>query len=155
MSRTRASAQTIALPWTQPPLSLNDRLHWRTKAALTKTIRNVVSATACVVHLSPIEGHATVTLHYQPADNRRRDADNLYATVKPCLDGLRDARIIRDDSADLVTPLVRIHQAIKGEPARMWLEIVGDEPPCAHEWMTFGDEDATWRECWLCGRTEW
>lgn len=124
-----AMSQRISLPYTKPPLSLNDRLHWRTKARLTKTIRSVVEALARAARLKPVEGHATVTLHYQPRDNRRRDADNLYATVKPCLDGLRDAGVLRDDSADLVTPLVHIHLAVKGEPARLWVTIREGERP--------------------------
>lgn len=45
---------------------------------------------------------------------RRRDDDNLIASLKPVLDGLVDARMLRDDAADVVSwskPVVELGPA--------------------------------------------
>jgi hypothetical protein len=39
----------------------------------------------------------TVELHYVPRDKRRRDPENLIATLKPFVDGLIDAGVAPDD----------------------------------------------------------
>ncbi len=96
---------TLRLPYATPPLSLNGRMHWATKARITAEIRTfvalscrgifqVVTADARMIH---------VELIYTPRDSRRRDRDNLVATLKPCIDGLVDAGIVPDDSPEYVT----------------------------------------------------
>lgn len=112
---------TVPLPWTKPPLSLNDRGHWAVRAQKIKEVRRTVWL---LTRRLPQMDAATLTLHYQPRDNRRRDSDNLFATVKACADGLRDAGVIPDDDTTHLShnePV--IHRAVKGEPGRMWLEI--------------------------------
>jgi crossover junction endodeoxyribonuclease RusA len=44
-----------------------------------------------------------VEVHYAPRDSRR-DAINLAATTKPVEDGLVDARVVPDDTAEWVVP---------------------------------------------------
>lgn len=97
---------TIRLPYTKPPLSLNDRMHWRKKASITKDIRQYVLQTAWYV--IPACSAAEVELHYVPRDKRRRDRDNLVATLKPCMDGLVDAGVIPDDTPEFLTWTVHI-----------------------------------------------
>ena len=99
------AANTIRLPYTKPPLNLNDRMHWRKKAAVVKAVRAYVGGMA--IYMKPFQT-VRVELHYVPRDKRRRDADNLVATLKPCLDGLVDAGVIRDDSPEYVTWTVHI-----------------------------------------------
>lgn len=91
---------TIRLPYATPPLTLNGRMHWATKARVTREVRAHVAW--AMVHSQPCE-RIHVTLVYVPRDKRRRDRDNLVATLKPCIDGLVDAGIVPDDSPEYVS----------------------------------------------------
>lgn len=97
---------TIRLPYTRPPLSLNDRMHWATKARLTKEIRAYVREAAW--YRVPTLPRAEVELHWVPRDKRRRDTDNPYPTLKAAIDGLRDATVLEDDDSTRVTSRVVI-----------------------------------------------
>jgi crossover junction endodeoxyribonuclease RusA len=114
----------IDLPWSRPPLSLNDKgMHWAVKA---RKIREVREAGALLVRAAHIGhcGRVQVRMHYQPAANRRADPANLLGTQKPLLDGLVDAGVIEDDSPKFVDELMpKIHPAVKGEPGRTWLVV--------------------------------
>lgn len=118
---------TIPLPWIKPPLSLNDRQHWRAKAATVKSVRATATLLARSYRPTPRE-RAIVTLHYRPRDNRRRDNLNLAATLKPITDGLVDAGVLtRGDSSAWVDERCRIHPP-DGPPA-MWLTITDPDDP--------------------------
>lgn len=93
---------TIRLPYSTPPLTLNGRQHWATKASGVREVRGTVATLARVLHI-PACQRIHVTLHYVPRDGRRRDADNLVGTLKPCIDALVDAGVVRDDSPEYVT----------------------------------------------------
>jgi len=96
---------TLRLPYTTPPLSLNARMHWATKARITKEIRSFVAASlrgAPQVVMADWTG-VRVGLVYVPRDNRGRDRDNLVATLKPAIDGIVDAGIVPDDTPEYVT----------------------------------------------------
>jgi len=80
-----------------PPLTANQRLHWRRRAELTRQVRTTVAWHARQARIPPCR-FITVTLHYRPGDRRRRDTDNLVATLKPAADGLVDAGVIPDDT---------------------------------------------------------
>lgn len=112
----------LALPWPKPPLSLNDRSQWAARYRKQQEIKAIVKLLARNAKLRPVE-HAVVTLHYRPRDNRRRDKDNLYATIKPCIDGLTAAGIFADDDSTHVTPQVEIHPAQLGMPGCCWISI--------------------------------
>jgi crossover junction endodeoxyribonuclease RusA len=96
------SSWTIRLPYSTPPLTLNGRQHWATKARAVKEVRSTTATLARVLRIPACE-RIHVTLHYIPRDGRRRDQDNIVATLKPCIDGLVDAGIVPDDSPDYVT----------------------------------------------------
>ena len=119
---------TLALPWSRPPISLNDRTHWAAKAAAVRNVRQVVTLLTRG-KIAPITGHAEVCLHWQPDVKRKRDIDNVFATLKPCIDGLVQAGVLSGDDCELVTPSARIWPVVKGQKARMWLEIIeiGDD----------------------------
>lgn len=91
----------LTLPYTKPPLSLNDRSHWAAKARTTKAIRHAVTVLARAKRV-PACDRIAVELHYQQKVARPVDGDNLIATVKPCVDGLRDAGVIADDDTSRV-----------------------------------------------------
>lgn len=138
------SEQVILLPWAKPPLSLNDRSHWTVRNRKTRAVRSQIfyllrSRTHAREPLAP--GHRLrVELHYQPRDNRRRDTDNLVATLKPICDALTTPEpgqigvgLVPDDTPQyMVKPEPRIHPARPGEDGKMWLKLVvlspnGDE----------------------------
>lgn len=93
---------TIRLPYTKPPLAMNDRMHWAKKAAITREVRSTTAVLAQVLHIPACE-RIHVTLHYVPRDARRRDNEGLVATQKPCIDALVDAGIVPDDAPEYVT----------------------------------------------------
>lgn len=129
----------IDLPWTAPPLSMNDRGYTRgavmAKAAKTREIREAIVALAKQAGLPKGVAHVTVQLHYQPRDNRRRDTDNLVATLKPIADALTPSRMtgrkitpghgmVLDDTPKwMAKPEPIIHDPVKGEGGHMWLQI--------------------------------
>ncbi|WIC40286.1 RusA-like resolvase [Gordonia phage Holliday] len=114
----------LPLPWTKPPLSMNDRGHWRKKAAETASVRGDCKTLARHANLPRNCAHVVVSLHYRPRDNRHRDPINLAATQKALVDGLRDYGLVADDDPRYVTDLMpTIHPAEKGEQGRLWLEL--------------------------------
>lgn len=134
----------IDLPWTAPPLSLNDRGNTRLSSILrSKTIGEIRADVAVLGKAAKLPAgvpYATITMHYRPRDNRARDTINLAPTLKACVDGLCPPKVVkarhgwnvhagcgflRDDSTRHVsTPEPVIHAATKGLGGAMWLEIV-------------------------------
>jgi crossover junction endodeoxyribonuclease RusA len=91
----------IELPF--PPLNLNEqrRQHWATKR---KEIANVREVTGWLVRKAriPQHGRVEVWVTYFPPDRRRRDADNIVATLKPVCDALVDLRVVPDDTPEFM-----------------------------------------------------
>jgi len=118
---------TLTLPYTKPPISLNDR--WQTPAGRRAHSAKVQQVRADVVTLAraaniPALEAIHVTLHYRPRDNRRRDSDNLVGTLKPCVDAIVQAGVVPDDCAPYVDwsrPV--IHPAIPGTAPSLWLVV--------------------------------
>jgi crossover junction endodeoxyribonuclease RusA len=104
---------TIRLPYATPPLSLNSRMHWATKARLTREIRRHVWGSALGL---PKCERIAVELHYVPRDRRRRDEDNLFLTLKAAIDGIKDAGVVPDDSSEYVTSACRIDPPNRADP---------------------------------------
>ena len=106
----------IRLPWTLPPLSMNDRTHWRVRA---RKVADTRAATFALVNRRlPIfaPDHVAVTLTYYPRDSRRRDADNLVATLKAVCDAIVDARIVPDDTPRYMTKHMPVIAEPDGDP---------------------------------------
>lgn len=106
------------------PISLNDRDHWAVKARKTRMVREAIHLSAKAMKVPNVE-HIHAVLEYYPRDRRRRDPDNLWATAKPAVDGLVDAGVIPDDTAEYVTrhsPV--IHEADpRRAGCRIWLKV--------------------------------
>jgi crossover junction endodeoxyribonuclease RusA len=121
---------TITLPWRSPPLSLNDREHWRPKAKKVKEIRAEVRwAVRATKPRPPRIEAAEVVLHWRIHDRRRRDLDNLAATLKPAIDALVDEHVLPDDDwTHVLLAGSRIHPPEPGQRAAMWLEVIPKEP---------------------------
>lgn len=113
----------IDTPWTRPPLTANQRLHWAKRAELTRAVRGWAAYTFSGATFP--NGPVTVDLTWHVPDRRRRDADNLVPTLKALCDGLVDAGVAADDTPDLMDK--RMPQIIHtpGEPARLVLTLTG------------------------------
>ena len=59
------------------------------------------------------EAHITIT--WVAKDKRRRDIDNLFASMKAYIDGLVHADVLVDDSADLVGYTLRYERGDKDD----------------------------------------
>jgi crossover junction endodeoxyribonuclease RusA len=127
------SAYELELPWLSPPLSLNDRRHWRANAAKVRTVREAAHVLAKQARIGPCE-RVRVTLHYRPRDRRVRDAENPTPTLKACCDGLVDAGIVRDDAPEfMVKDMPVLHEAAStsGLKPRLWLVVFPLDPEVA------------------------
>ncbi len=96
---------TIVLPWPKPPMSMNARDHWAVKAEKVAAVREAVRLLARPHALRLAQAIGTpveVELCWEVTDKRRRDVDNAVATLKPAIDGLRDAGILADDNSAVV-----------------------------------------------------
>lgn len=102
---------TITLPLPARELSPNWRGHWATKARAVQRYRMHAWAVARATApgpLGPMPEWVRATAHttfYLP-DRRRRDRDNLMASLKACWDGLVDARVLADDAGLIQMPPV-------------------------------------------------
>lgn len=95
----------VRLPWPDPRLNPNARLHWRVKKGVVKKARNdaaylTYDAMPCGAkevrqHFAG-EGKIDVSIRFYPPDNRHRDADNMVAMLKFALDGIADALGVND-----------------------------------------------------------
>lgn len=105
----------------KPPLTANQRLHWRPERTRKQLVRDTVFVRARRI---PGQWRITARVHYQPATNRRRDASNLMPTQKAAVDGLVRAGVVPDDTAEYVNELMPvIHPAVPGVEPRLWLEV--------------------------------
>lgn len=113
---------TLELPYSKPPLSLNGRLHWAQQARIKAEVRGAAFWLAKSQRIPALD-RPTVVLHYEPKGRARRDADNLVATLKPCVDGLVDAGVISDDTPDHVDTLMPVIDPHNGVAGRVYLVI--------------------------------
>lgn len=89
MDKPRA---VLPLPYLRPPLTANKLGATKgaklAEARTRREIRADVVRLAAHAYLPRGVAHVTVELHWQPPDNRRRDEDNLWPTLKPIADAL-------------------------------------------------------------------
>lgn len=121
--------------WTGPkakpcePLNANTTYHRYERASRVRTVRESVLLMAKAAKI-PRCRHLTVGLHYAPGDNRRRDADNLWPTLKAACDALargprRDwvgLELVPDDTPEFMTKLAPEIHLGKGK-RRLWLTV--------------------------------
>lgn len=105
-------------------LNSNDRGIWHKHSGTISDWRRVAGWAARAHRVPPIDGRAYVLAELRFADRRRRDPANWYPTVKACLDGLVDARVFADDSADhVVGPDLRLGPVVAGHGGSVVLHI--------------------------------
>lgn len=90
MPKIKKSSVVLQLPYPDPVLSPNSpRRHWRQK----QPAKQAAKAEAFFL-AKPHQGKFTksdslqITLTFYPPDNRRRDLDNLTASMKAAVDGV-------------------------------------------------------------------
>ena len=117
---------TIPLVWTAPPLTLNSSLRVENPYAKAGAVRRAKAEAVVAIraaNLEPMAG-AIVTLHYRVPDRRRRDADNLAATLKVVQDALVDAGVLHEDSwVTIPASGQRIHPPEVGKPGALWVTL--------------------------------
>ena len=90
-------SNTVTFFWPPRELSPNVRIHWATKARAVKKYRRDCCLLAKGAKLVvDWDGDIHVHLAFLPPTNRRRDKDNLQASMKAGLDGLADALGVND-----------------------------------------------------------
>lgn len=96
MSTPSMTSETVKLllPWPAKELSPNARVHWSRKSRLVKLARQaawgaVLEARGRTPAIRGERLHLTWT--FCPPDRRRRDADNIIASLKASADGIADA----------------------------------------------------------------
>jgi crossover junction endodeoxyribonuclease RusA len=117
----------IELPTCQAPLSANARVHWATRAARARELREQVALLLRQAGVPPL-GRAELLVVLCPPDGRKRDGDNYIATVlKPIKDGLVDARVVPDDTDEHVRWSLVLAPPT-GDPEGRWRYIVEVQP---------------------------
>ena len=116
---SRSTAGARALRNGNEMIGANDRLHYRVKSELVTHLRALAREKA--LEEIPLSGvpfsesrpcHIGVRIH--PPTRRRMDAPNWYPTIKPLIDGLKDAGVFTDDNDKVITSLVFLSGKISG-----------------------------------------
>jgi len=94
----------------RPPISLNDRLHHMAKAKLTAAMRLEAAEAARRI---PALGKCEVTLTWYVTTKARRDDENPVPSLKAWCDGLVDAGVVEDDTAEFMR---------KNMPRIVWID---------------------------------
>ncbi len=82
----------IRLSWPQRALWQNTRPHWRTRSEKTRAYRTEAWGAALAQSIGRIQTTTPrLIFSFHPPDNRRRDLQNMPATMKAAIDGIADA----------------------------------------------------------------
>ena len=93
----------VAIPAPAAWISLNDRMHWAKKAALTKSWRLAASLAARKAGLPTGIPHVHITATVTKPSRRAFDVHNLLPSLKAAIDGLVDYGLVADDSTKYLT----------------------------------------------------
>jgi crossover junction endodeoxyribonuclease RusA len=117
---TAAEAWAVVLPWPHKDLSPNARVHWREKRRRHRSYRHTCSWECVDQGIRKIDAQVIkATIIFSPPDSRRRDIDNMIASVKAAIDAVAEA-IGVDDSRWQIEP--RRGVPVKGGNVRIVLE---------------------------------
>lgn len=100
----------VRLSWPPKELSPNSRTYWRRKAEVAKKYRTdacwLTRALAkCNVMPFVEADKLLVSMTFFPPSNRKRDLDNLIASMKSGLDGVADGLMVNDSKFNLSAEL--------------------------------------------------
>lgn len=102
-SGSTARTWTVELPAGLRLLSLNGREHWSARNRAAQSLKKAAWAMTVNAKVPRLE-RIGVQVLYDPPDRRRRDHDNLGATLKPLIDGIVAAGVVSDDDTGHVAP---------------------------------------------------
>ena len=80
----------IRLPWPEPALWQNRKVHWAKRAKATKSARAEAWALTIEQKVPRIPG-AILEFSFHPPSRAKRDIQNMPATQKAAIDGIADA----------------------------------------------------------------
>jgi crossover junction endodeoxyribonuclease RusA len=90
----------ITLPWPPKELSPNARVHYHTRASHARSYREsaywLTKASSLTSPDNDDPRDVVVRLDFHPPDARKRDLDNMLASIKSGLDGIADALEVND-----------------------------------------------------------
>ena len=110
----------ITLPWPSPVLSPNSRTHWAVKSRAVKSARVAAFYQVRAASKATVDWpRADVRMTFCPPDKRRRDMDNMVASMKAAADGIADAIGI-DDSK--FTATYALSEPVKGGLVRVVIQ---------------------------------
>lgn len=111
----------IILPWPDKKLNPNARIYWAQKAKAVKAAREAAGWATLAAKIK-IEGEGAITLKitFHPPDKRKRDLDNMMASLKGVLDGVADGLGVNDNRFRFE---LEIGGVVKG--GRVMIEVVG------------------------------
>ena len=94
-----------------PDLNPNKRLHWA-KLRKAKSIAKDMVMGLVLEQGSPISPYAkaNIAITFVAKGKRKRDVDNLFASMKPYIDGLVHAGVLVDDDAARVSYTIRFER---------------------------------------------
>ena len=100
---------SLTLPWPDPGLSPNARIHWRARAVLKRKARadsRLHTLAALGRHRPDLgDGPIRLSVSFHPKDRRRRDLDNALASLKHHFDGIADALGVDDSRFTLAAEM--------------------------------------------------
>lgn len=123
----------IWLPYRLPPLTANQtERHWAARYRKIRQVKQDVVKMCAVMRL-PAASKVICQLVYVPGQTRLRDPSNLHPTQKAAIDGLKEARVIKDDDPRFVVERVpRVLPVSRMAPHpggwRLYLEVQVIEP---------------------------
>lgn len=87
------TATYITLPWPEKTLSPNARVHYHEKGKARRRAKNYAYCQALEAErFTPATGEElTLTIRVYPPDRRKRDIDNVFASLKAAIDGIAEA----------------------------------------------------------------
>lgn len=129
---TAVESATLTYRYERPPLTSNQRAHWRTRQRWSKVLRVETAAKARAAGLTGL-GRCRVTLTWYVTTRHRRDADNVVPTLKAMCDGLVDADVVPDDTPELMDKLMPRLEYEPAGTARLVLEVSRLDGPAASE----------------------
>jgi len=114
----------IVLPWPNPKLNPNKRLHWAPRSKAAKADRALAGTITraniyVTAHQLALPDPLPLTITFFPPDKRKRDRDNMIASMKATMDGVADALGV-DDSR--FVPTYQVGEPVKG--GRVLVEVL-------------------------------
>lgn len=130
-----ACGVTLDLPWPMKELNPNARVHHHELARRKKSFRAAcyVATKAAKIAVGP--GRHSLFVEFFPPDQRKRDRDNLLASMKPGIDGVAEALGINDCDFDPIAVSVSKYMTFAGVGrVRLHINPYRDQKP-----VVFGD----------------